>query len=412
MPWTHRLKHPTLNDMITSVTDSEGINRPRAIAASILVAIAGWIVFMGMPILVGALADLRGYSEEAVGYLASAELGGMFLASVFVSLFIYRLDRRLVALGGLLLSLLINVLSTQIETYGPFMIMRLIAGFGAGLCYSIAIANLSATENRARNFSYLIFVLVAVNAVELYTFPQLAAAWGVNAIFLAFAAFNLVSLALIRFIPARIAKPEQTILSDDTRRESSLLPWLCLFAITAFYVCIGGFWAYIERLGVDRDLTTSFIALSLSLTTVFSLAGCFGAYWLSKRAGQSLPLVIAFGAIGAAVFFMGFITTPLVYFAGLVVFQFLWNAADIYQLGTLSNIDRVGRYGALVPGAQGLGQTIGPAAAGFLLGRGYGYEGMMSFVAAMAFLAMIIYGIVHLRLRKKTNNSAPQNVTA
>ena len=135
-----------------------------------------------------------------------------------------------------------------------------------------------------------------------------------------------------------------------------MLPWLCLFAITAFYVCIGGFWAYIERLGVDRGLSTSFIALSLSLTTVFSLAGCFGAYWLSKRAGQSLPLVVAFGAIGVAVFMMGLVTTPVIYFAGLIVFQFLWNAADIYQLGTLSNIDRIGRYGALVPGAQGLGQ--------------------------------------------------------
>ena len=107
---------------------------------------------MGMPILVGALADLRGYSEEAVGYIASAELGGMFLASVFVSVFVYRLNRRLGALAGLLLSLLINILSTQVEAYGPFMAMRVVAGFGAGLCYSIAIANLSATENRATQF--------------------------------------------------------------------------------------------------------------------------------------------------------------------------------------------------------------------------------------------------------------------
>ena len=389
-------------------------DQPKTITASIILAISGWMVFMGMPILVGALADLRGYSEEAVGYLASAELGGMFLSSVFVSVMVKRLNLRLTAIIGLLISLSINLLSTQVEAYGPFMLLRFVAGFGSGMCYSIAIANLSGSQFRARNFSYLIFVLVLVNAVELYTFPQLAAAWGVSAIFIAFASLNAVSLLITPVLPRTPA--DDTIAEEAPQSRSpgevtvppeqaKRLAWLCLIAITAFYVCIGGFWAYIERLGSDRGLSSEFIGTTLAVTTVFSLIGCFGAYWLSKRAGQSIPLVIAFGAIGLVVFLMGLITTPLIYVAGLVGFQLLWNAADIYQLGTLSNIDRVGRYGALVPGAQGLGQTIGPAGGGFLLGQGAGYVGVMSFVGVMAILAMTVYFIVHLMTSRAHNVS-------
>lgn len=393
-----------------NVTPIDEFDQPKTITASIIIAISGWMVFMGMPILVGALADLRGYSEEVVGYLASAELGGMFLSSVFVSLTVNRLNLRFAALAGLVISLVINLVSTQVDAYGPFMMLRVVAGFGSGMCYSIAIANLSGSQYRARNFSYLIFVLVLVNALELYTFPLMARAWGVSAIFVAFAAMNAISLFVVPLLPQRAADETPSAghsLSDSNEsisvspKNAKLLVWLCLIAITAFYVCVGGFWAYIERLGVDRGLSSDFIGTTLAVTTVFSLAGCFGAYWLSKRAGQSMPLIIAFGTIGVVVILMGLITTPVIYVAGLIGFQLLWNAADIYQLGTLSNIDRVGRYGALVPGAQGLGQTIGPAGGGFLLGQGAGYVGVMSFVGSMAIIAMTTYCIVHIKIARR-----------
>jgi predicted MFS family arabinose efflux permease len=67
-------------------------DRRSAIVASI--AVIGWAVFMGHPILVGALVEFRGFTEEQVGYLASADLGGMFVSSIIVSLFISKMDRR------------------------------------------------------------------------------------------------------------------------------------------------------------------------------------------------------------------------------------------------------------------------------------------------------------------------------
>jgi len=52
------------------------------------------MVFMAMPVLVGTLADIRGYGLDQIGYLASAELSGVFIASVFAAFTINRFNRR------------------------------------------------------------------------------------------------------------------------------------------------------------------------------------------------------------------------------------------------------------------------------------------------------------------------------
>ena len=97
------------------------------------------------------------------------------------------------------------------------------------------------------------------------------------------------------------------------------------------------------------------------------------------------------------------ITTPgidvIVYFIGLVAIFLLWNFIDIYQLGTIANIDHSGRYAALLPAGQGLSMAAGPATGGFLLGQGFGYEAVMGAGGAAVTLAFFSYAIVHSRLR-------------
>jgi hypothetical protein len=71
-----------------------------AIIASIAVAMVGWAVFMGLSILVGALVDFRGFTEEQVGYIASADLGGMYVSSIIVSLYIKKIGSSLLGHDG------------------------------------------------------------------------------------------------------------------------------------------------------------------------------------------------------------------------------------------------------------------------------------------------------------------------
>jgi len=400
-------------------TSLNPIHNSNAIAASIAVAVVGWAVFMGLPIMVGALVEFRGFSEEQVGYLASADLGGMFISSIIVSLRISRMDRRFWVITGIFIAIFADVMAIYSYEFWPMLFIRVAAGIGAGLCYSIALANLAATSNNARNFSYLIFTLVTVNFLELYSLEVISDHWGVSGIFVTFIAINVLCLFAYPYLPrGKYASNHITSKSEAELAVTSghlaepapavshqynlpLLSMLCLTAIACFYIMIGAFWAYIERMGVTAGFDDNFIAASLSITTLLSLVGCYVAYSLSKVQGQSKPLIAAPIVIAIILIWLGLHTVAFTYVAVLMSYQLLWNGVDIFQLGTLANIDHSGRFIALVPAAQGVGQTVGPSMAGFMVGQGYGYDAVMTMSAIAAVCTSMIYAYVYADLKRK-----------
>ena len=68
-------------------------------------------------------------------------------------------------------------------------------------------------------------------------------------------------------------------------------------------------------------------------------------------------------------------------------------------MSTIANVDRVGRFAALMPGAQGLGQIIGPNIAASILGLNLGYSGVFVMCSAAALVAMALYAFMYLRFK-------------
>ena len=104
----------------------------------------------------------------------------MFISSIIVSLRISRMDRRFWVITGIFIAIFADVVAIYSYEFWPMLFIRVVAGIGAGLCYSIALANLAATSNNARNFSYLIFTLVTVNFLELYSLEVISDHFGVS----------------------------------------------------------------------------------------------------------------------------------------------------------------------------------------------------------------------------------------
>jgi len=376
---------------------------PMAIAAAIIISFVGNAVVIGMPMLVGALADNLDFSEQQLGWLASADLGGMFLASIMTSMVITRVNRRHLALAGIAIAIVANLLSAQFHDFNTLFYTRVVAGIGGGICYSLGVGCLAGTHHTARNFSILMFALVAINAIELYTFPILSDAWGINGIYYTFClAFSLCLLAVPK-LPS--FKEESNSVSAEASPSSSIkipsyLPKLCLAAVCSFYITIGSFWAYIERAGVDAGLSDEFITNTLTAGTLFTLLGCVVATWLSRRAGQSKPLLAALTCMAGALSLLAMGINPIVFIIGNFAFNLMWLFVDIFQLGTISNLDPSGRYAALIPGAQGLAQTAAPSIAGYMLAQNAGYGSVMMLGAAGSVGAFIIYCVVYAKLKK------------
>ena len=81
-------------------------------------------------------------------------------------------------------------------------------------------------------------------------------------------------------------------------------------------------------------------------------------------------------------------------------FNFCWIFVDVFQSATVANVDHSGRFLALMPGAQGLGQLIGPNVAASILAIGLGYRGVFIMCGLSSLVAMLVYLFMYLRLKK------------
>ncbi|MDH3621873.1 MAG: MFS transporter, partial [Gammaproteobacteria bacterium] len=143
------------------------------------------------------------------------------------------------------------------------------------------------------------------------------------------------------------------------------------------------------------------VASMLVYTSFFSLVGCLFAVLLSNRYGLSRPLLVTLVFQASIVVMLVFgITNTSVAFS-MFAFNFCWIFVDIYQAAMISNVDRSGRYVALLPAAQGVGNGIGPALAATVLSWGLGYNGVFIMCASASIVAMLVYLYMYLMLRRR-----------
>ena len=393
------------NNQGTSPKSINEFDNPTAIFAAIILGFAGTGVAMGLPLLVGSMADSLGFNEQQLGWLASSDMGGLFIGSVLTSFFVVKFNRRHLAGLGLILVILGNYLSTQNADLLPLMMSRLGAGIGAGICYSTCTASLAGSHNAARTFSILLFVLVVMNAFIFYIFPIIDGRYGVNGLFMFYLLEAIPLLLILPLLPQycaedsdKVALTKATTASVAQPSIPEILPRLCLAAVFSFYLLVGAYWAFIERAGVAADLSTQFISETLTWGQIFSLSGTLLALWLARRFGQSKPLLFALMVMILTMLTLAFKVDSVTFIFSVFSFSFFWIFIDVFQLGTLSNIDHSGRYAAMVPACQGAAQAIAPSMAGMLLSYQLGYSAVMIMCALATAIALYIYLYVYRQL--------------
>jgi predicted MFS family arabinose efflux permease len=376
-----------------------------AVTACIAACVAAYGVYLGLPLILGALADTFGFDNRQIGWIGSAENLGLLLGAAGVSLLARTRRFRRVALAGVALAVTGDALTLLVGSFPAFCGIRLVAGLGSGLCYSSAVASLSLTERSARNFSIFIAVLVIANSLELWLLPAVVTHWGVHGVYTALGALYAAPALLLWFIPASIG-PQ----ASDARQAAEAvvaqqpvftrLAWWCLAAIVMFNIAASAFWAYSERIGTWIGLTETAVANTLTICNLVSLTGSALAYWLSRYWGQHRPQLGALVVMIAVYATWAFGLSPLRYVVGVLLFFEVWSMASVYQLSTLTSIDRVGRYVALVPAAQGIGQSAGPFIAGLLLGWRLTFPQILMAVTLFAVGCLATYSTVYVRLRR------------
>ena len=102
------------------------------------------------PILLSAFVDDRGFGEERAAWLNSGELLASSLAAIAVAGWVTRNSRRATAGLGLGLVVAAQLMSMAHLHFEPLLGIRALAGIGAGLAGSAAVAAIAAEPEIGR----------------------------------------------------------------------------------------------------------------------------------------------------------------------------------------------------------------------------------------------------------------------
>ena len=363
---------------------------------SLFMTLVGYSVLVALPAINGAWVEQLGFSEVEVNRVASADLLGLFIGAVLTSLLIRTWSRQALTYLGIALAIAANALCTQYADYQTTLLLRLAAGLGAGLYTAVAVAGLGAHSKPREAFNWMLLAFAISQFLELQLIPHLS----MNGVYLFFIATYVVTLPFVRLIP-KTSAPAPIPEASNEKQRPPLLAWVGIGAIVIAYINIGAYWSNIElaaeAAGLDGDWSAQIIAWSVLL----SFVGCFAAMWILKRFDHDRPLLFTFCLMVMAVGLLAVEITAALFVFSVAMFNFLWIFIDVYQMGGVSVADRSGSAAAFIPGAQGLGQTVGPFAASIMLELGWGFNGVFILCAIASASALAIYSAMYLKYRQQ-----------
>lgn len=383
---------------MTKNSNTDKGDPPAAIATIVFlgaVAVAGFNI---QPMYLGALADHLQFGAEQLGLIAGVEIAGSALAGIAAIFWIRRWDWQrvaIVALGALAVG---NLASAYISDFEFLVAIRFLTGFlGIGTNYALAIAALSDTRKRERNYSIAVVVQVSVAIIGFTLLPSVIADFGTRAVFLPLGVIALALLPFLQHLPRGGRKVDA--IATQAVRVSSLPIWFALGCQCIWYLGVGGVWAFVERIGVDAGIDAAGIGNALALGMAVGLLGAFVAAVVADRFGRVIPFAMAMLGQVLAVW----VLADLDEFNGLIIaiclYNGAWNFALPYLFAMAALADARGQLVVLMSTAQAVGLTFGATLAGAVIGR-YGLVAVAYQGAAAALAALGVFVVLAMMLRR------------
>jgi predicted MFS family arabinose efflux permease len=374
----------------------------RSIGVAIFIALVGYTVMVTVPVLSTALVHKVGFTEEQVGRIWGADLGGLSLGAIIAAMLVARMNRRHLVLIGVGLSIAANALCRFFTDYEMVLALRVLAGVGSGIFTAVAVVTLGGTTNPTTAYNLELVGFAFSTALELNYLPQLT----MNEIYLFFMILSGLCAALVFWIPARplneeqLAELEKHQTIHENWRVPKIMPLLCLIAICFTYINIGGYFTYIELAALADGVSQEWTGSVLTWSSFLGIVGCLIAF-VCTRYGLFKPLFFSLITMAVVVAMLALGINDINLAVSLFGFMTLWTFVDVYQSAMVAHMDRSGSLVALLPSVQGFGQFVGPNIAASIVGAGLGYPIMFVVSGSMALVALVLYMGVSLYMHRR-----------
>ena len=346
-------------------------------SALIAATVVSSLLFASTPFLIPAIVDEFGVRLGTAGLLSTAQVAA-FALTVFVAGRTLRTSRHYLTWAAVL-SILANGASLIPDSFGPLLVVRMIAGAAAGVMIWLSWAKAMRTTGSMRNVAATgpLAVLIGTPIIG-----WLVSNFGIDAVFVMLA---IVSVPVL-FLDAEFARfrLDRSRLSPS---RSNLLLILALWLSTTF-----GSSLFVFGAGLGADLGMSSLAVSLAYSAN-AAAGFFGARRPDRGSGWQWIIGVALAVVA-----VGLSGQPALFFLGMIVWGFsFWMATPVVlsAIKSWSNApeERVGD----TQSAMALGRALGPALGGLLIGDG-SYE-LVAIVSCSGLLltALLVWGVERYR---------------
>ena len=327
----------------------------------------GYLPLLVLPWTFGALVTAAGYSESHAGWIATAEIGALAIASLLTARRAAAPGRRSLAGGSMLLAVLANGVTMIAPPVGvTFVAARILSGAACGVAVAVGNAAAAGSKNPTRAFAVLWFLLALWQFAIFNATPWLIGRAGLAG------AYGLIAVACLCYLPFGLRVP-------DPARVQSLVPQApgaalrsvqtiaILAAILCFWLRDSLTYSMSQRLALAAGVSAQPFGTMLGIASVLGLAGPA----LAARLGSGAPrtrlvvtsLLLALGVSAA----MAICRSELLFSTAVLLMPAAGLFAAVLLSGLAAHIDPTGRVAAVGAGLGFLSEAIGPALGGSVI---------------------------------------------
>lgn len=352
-------------------------DKPISLLTIMLTGIAGVMVMGLLPIIATAFVEYMRFSESQAGYVLAAEMSGFAVGTLLISARVHIWNRRVLALSGLIILSLGNLICLGVHSFDLMLIARLSIGLGGGVVAGVMAASIAATGSPDRFFGFYTVLTLSTSAILMSFSPALLILFGIKGLFSLLACMTLPALCLIRNFPEFAVSRKTSIAGTpaSSRKMPLKIVMTVGIATLAYYIGTGGVWPYMSQVGKAQGYTIQTIGILLAVAQIFGVIGAMVPVFLGVRLGRVLPISFSIITSICCLLALLIFSNKLVYALVLQLYMFVWLLFFPYLMGIVSELDPAGRLAGVSYALQSIGFAIGPALAALLISEG-GYAAL------------------------------------
>jgi predicted MFS family arabinose efflux permease len=340
---------------------------PAPLAVTITCAAVIALALYLAPALVTSYVHRLGFTPAAAGYVISAEMAGMGLASIPALWWLSRIEWGRMVIVALVAAALGDFVSGYLASALALGSARLLTGLAEGTVSIACMSALRLTRDPNRSFGIWLFAQLAVGALALLVYPALFDARGLAGIYGTLGLLLLGLSAVARLIPTGPSHQGASGAAMPNVNAWSLAGIAGLAALLLVYIAFSAVWAFAGQMA-GSNVPADRSAYALSLAPFGGMAGSAIAGTLGTKFGSAGPLACALTILAIAVTGLGHHPDWHLYVVSCLAVLLGWTLSIPFLLGAIARIDHRGQLTATANIVIGAGLTAGPAISGAVVG--------------------------------------------